>query len=474
VARYAPQLSRAQLTTVVVVLVLALGFVGAGLYAPGYAVGLTGGADTAWHKGRPAAPAPAVLASTGEVTAPTADGVAAAVRPKIGDPALGGHVAGLVVDAATGQTLFAQDADKTTVPASTLKVLTAVAVLKARGPAYRLETRAVAGPGPGEVVLVGAGDPTLGAGDRRTFPDGARLDDLANQVKQALGGTAPTKVLVDSGLFPAPYSGPGWDADVTAPSPNAAPIMSLMIDGGRTQPVNPHGPYPRVADPDLVAGEAFAGALGLPASAVARGSAPAGDAKPLGVVRSPSIERLVELMLVESDNVIAESLARQVALARGQPPSFAGAADATKAQLADLGLNAGSVTLKDGSGLSRDNRVSAGLLAAALTLASKPDQPDLRGIFPGLPVAGYSGTLQTRYRTARSGNTAAGLVRAKTGSLNGISSMAGIVVDADGRTLAFAFIADQVTSGDATPTRPSPSQEALDRITSTLAACGCH
>jgi D-alanyl-D-alanine carboxypeptidase/D-alanyl-D-alanine-endopeptidase (penicillin-binding protein 4) len=330
----------------------------------------------------------------------------------------------------------------------------------------------VAGANPGEVVLVGGGDPTLGAGDNRTFRDGARLDDLANQAKQALGGTAPSRVLVDTALFGPAGAGPGWDSDIV-PSGNASVITPLMVDGGRAQPVNPHGPTPRVADPDLTAGRAFAAALGLPASAVARGSAPAGAAQ-LGVVQSPTVERLVELMLTESDNVIAECLAHQVALARSQPATFPGAADAVKAQLGELGLRVGPLVLADGSGLSRNNRVNPAVLTDALTLASKPDHPELRGLFPGLPVAGYSGTLQTRYRKANNGVAGAGLVRAKTGSLGGISAIAGVVVDADGRALAFAFIADKVTGPDATRDAPSPAQEALDRVVVNLVACGCH
>jgi D-alanyl-D-alanine carboxypeptidase/D-alanyl-D-alanine-endopeptidase (penicillin-binding protein 4) len=145
-----------------------------------------------------------------------------------------------------------------------------------------------------------------------------------------------------------------------------------------------------------------------------------------------------------------------------------------KAVLGELGLPVGPLVLADGSGLSRLDRVTPALLTDALTLAGKPDHPELRGLFPGLPVAGYSGTLQTRFRKTSNGVAGAGLVRAKTGSLDKISSIAGIVVDADGRALAFAFIADQVTSGAATPTTPSPSQEALDRIVANLVACGCR
>ena len=96
-------------------------------------------------------------------------------------------------------------------PASTTKLITAATVLAARGPAYRIATRVVAGSAPGEVVLVGGGDPTLAINATGSYPGAARLDLLAAQVKKALGGTAPTKVTVDTSLFPGPVYGPGWD-----------------------------------------------------------------------------------------------------------------------------------------------------------------------------------------------------------------------------------------------------------------------
>jgi D-alanyl-D-alanine carboxypeptidase/D-alanyl-D-alanine-endopeptidase (penicillin-binding protein 4) len=473
-ARPRTQVTRVLVIALPVLLVLAVVTLGGSLFAPGYASQLAGGPSIGWRPGKPAAPAPQVLAALGaDAPAPTPDGVSVALKPKLADAALGSHTVVSVADLATGQQLYDQESTAPTVPASTLKVLTAVSALKARGPTYRLETKAVAGAAPGEVVLVGGGDPTLGGGEKRTFADGARLDDLAAQVKKALGGTPPTKVVVDSSLFGAPYSGPGWDPDVEAPSPNAAPITALMIDGGRVSPANPHGPFNRVAEPDLVAGRSFAAALGVPAGAVSRGTAPAG-ANQLGAVQSPPMERLVELMLVESDNVIAESLARQVALAKNQPATFAGGATAMTGVLGELGLPVDGVVLADGSGLSRLNRVTPKLLTQALLLATKDDHPELRAVFPGLPVAGYSGTLQIRYRKAGSGAAVAGLVRAKTGSLGGISAVAGILVDADGRALAFSMIADKVLDNGATPTTASPSQEALDRVTTALAACGCH
>jgi D-alanyl-D-alanine carboxypeptidase len=337
-------------------------------------------------------------------------------------------------------------------------------VLATRGPAYRLATTAVAGADPGEVVLVGGGDPTLAVGAVASYPGAGRLDDLAKQVRAALGGVAPTKVVYDGSLFSGSALGPGWDAD-TASGGYGCPITALMTDGARVDPRDNRGGADRYGKPDLAAAQSFARLLGVPASAVVAGTKAAG-AKELGRVESAPLVRIVEWMLAESDNVVAEMLARQVALAKGQPGSFAGGAGAMRTVLEQLGIPVAGYGLQDGSGLSRNGRLSPGLLTALLALDARPDHPELHGVFTGLPVAGYSGTLAGRFRSPQSG-AAAGEVRAKTGTLTGVSSIAGIVIDKDGRVLAFAVIADANKS-------TSGAVDVLDRIASALAACGCR
>jgi D-alanyl-D-alanine carboxypeptidase/D-alanyl-D-alanine-endopeptidase (penicillin-binding protein 4) len=178
--------------------------------------------------------------------------------------------------------------------------------------------------------------------------------------------------------------------------------------------------------------------------------------------------RLVEIMLAESDNIVAEALARQVALARNQPASYAGAAAAVDAALAELGLPAQESALADGSGLSRTNRLTASALTEILTYAAGGQRPELAGLLTGLPVAGWSGTLADRFQ-AKSGTGKAGIgaVRAKTGTLSGVHAMAGVVVTAEGRMLAFALLADGVTANH------WDAQATLDAIAARLASCGC-
>ncbi|GAB3951147.1 hypothetical protein GCM10027614_52680 [Micromonospora vulcania] len=185
------------------------------------------------------------------------------------------------------------------------------------------------------------------------------------------------------------------------------------------------------------------------------------------MVQSPPLIRVVDIMISESDNLVAEALARQVALARNEPASFDGGAAAMDAEVAELGLPADEITLSDGSGLSRRNRISPSLLTDLIRLAASPDHPELAGIFGGLPVGGWSGTLDERYQGAPGTGAGAGTVRAKTGTLTKVHSIAGLVTTADGRLLTFAVLTDNVPGGRET------AQPALDRIAAALAGCGC-
>ncbi|MFG3557372.1 D-alanyl-D-alanine carboxypeptidase/D-alanyl-D-alanine-endopeptidase [Micromonospora sp. NPDC047557] len=463
-----------------VVLLLVLTGVGVVVTRPGPVAGWLGedAASAPTAAGPAAEPAPADVLDGPDPNAalPAPDGVRAALDPLVGVPALGDRVNVSVADVTTGQTLFAKGADDGTVPASVTKLATAVTVLAARGPGYRIPTRAVAGAKPGEVVIVGGGDPTLAVDKKGYYPGAARLDDLAAQVRTALGGTAPTSVTVDGTIYSGPVYGPGWDDDIPIGGYGGA-VTALMTDGARKDPGAEAGGAERVAEPDLAAGRSFARLLGVPASTVKRGTAPAlataaGGTPPpgteLGAVQSPPLIRLVDIMISESDNLLAEALARQVALARSQTASFDGAAAAMDAEVAALGLPAEEITLSDGSGLSRRNRISPSLLTDLIRLAASPDHPELAGVFGGLPVGGWSGTLGDRYRGAPGTAGGAGAVRAKTGTLTGVHAIAGLVTTADGRLLTFAVLTDRVPGGADT------AQPALDRIAAALAGCGCR
>lgn len=404
---------------------------------------------------------------------PTAAGLQEALRAGLADPALRGGVVVSVVDASTGDPLWERAAGEPLLPASTAKIVTAVAALTALPPDRRLVTRVVSGAMPGEVVLVGGGDPTLaGPQAEPGYPAPARLTDLVARTRAALGGTTVSRVLVDDSLWSGERSGPGWTPGYFA-SGAVAPVGPLMVDGGRVRPDR----RARHEDPALAAGRALAALLQPGAQvAVARGAAPS-DATELGAVSSPPVPLLVEQMLARSDNDLAEALARQVAIAQGQPATFAGSAEAMREVLGpfldEVGVGRDAIALVDGSGLSRSNRLEPAALTRLLARVASGDgsatSERLAPVLTGLPVAGFSGTLDDRFDRADA-LPAAGVVRAKTGTLDGVSALAGLVRTAEGRLLAFDLTAQGVPFGAAT----LRAEAALDRLAAALAACGCR
>ena len=168
-----------------------------------------------------------------DAAAPTAAGLQRAFALGLTDPALGGSIAISVLDAVTGQVLYETDARQVVTPASTAKIATAVASLTVLPADQRLATRVVAGSTPGEVVLIGGGDASLaGPLTRPGYPRVARVADLATQVRAALGAAPVTRVVVDDSLYSGPLLGPGWRPQYVT-SGDVAPVMSLMVDGGR-------------------------------------------------------------------------------------------------------------------------------------------------------------------------------------------------------------------------------------------------
>jgi D-alanyl-D-alanine carboxypeptidase/D-alanyl-D-alanine-endopeptidase (penicillin-binding protein 4) len=412
---------------------------------------------------KPAPSAPSVLSglggASGAGSAPGGDALAAALDPLLNAPALGPRRAAAVVDVGTGELLYAQGADNALTPASTTKIATAAAALSAAGPDHRIETRTVLEPDSADVVLVGGGDPTLTADtDRGGY---ASLSRLADETATALEKRHLNEITLtyDTSL----YDGP--EQHTIGVNPNLALVTPLMVDEARLNDSS-SGPTKRSKDPAADATAKFADLLedrGINTKIKGRGETTK-NAEELAAVSSPPLSTLVERMLTNSDNDIAEALARQVALATGEQPSFEGGAAAIKKELKKLELPVDGVEFADGSGLSRGNELTPALLTALLAESAAPSHPELRPVLTGLPVAGFTGTLTTRYTPDASGT---GVVRAKTGTLTGVNTLAGTVVDAEGRLLSFAFLATETT--DATG-----AQRALDAAASTLAACGCR
>src|SRR4051794_198586 len=406
-------------------------------------------------------PTPVLAGLASDAPAPTPEALQAQLAPLLSSPALGTGVSAEVVDVATGDSLFDQDGDASSTPASTAKLLTSVAALTTLDPDQTLETKVVAGASPGQVVLVGGGDPTLSrTAPSKTYPGAPTMADLAAQVLAAVPAGTITSVVVDNSLYTGPLTASGWGAG-DAPSSYAAPVTATMVDGARVAP----GSDARSGQPGIDAGAALADALGASGAAISLGTAPAG-AQTLGTVHSVAIARLVEQALSQSDNMLAEALARQVAIARDLPATFEGSAQAIIAALKDAGVDTTGVQLSDGSGLSRDDRLPVTLLTSLLTDAADGTLPEASPILSGLAVAGYDGTLADRGDDDPQTQPAA--VRAKTGTLLGVNGLAGTVVTEDGRLLTFAILADAAAGSVA------GAENALDEVATTLAECGCR
>jgi D-alanyl-D-alanine carboxypeptidase/D-alanyl-D-alanine-endopeptidase (penicillin-binding protein 4) len=405
---------------------------------------------------------PPVLAALTSLTTPTPAEVAAALHPAVAAFPGGEQLAGTVVDVSTGTTLWGKDAYEAMAPASTTKLMTAAAALEALGPDYRLttSTKEVGN----TVYLIGGGDPTLVRTATSmvipSYPQPASLADLATQTAADLAPGTPVRLRVDTSAWSGPAAAKGWqpnyvtEGDVTPPSP-------LELNGGRLH--DNDFDSERTPTPTAQAADAFADLLradGVTIKGDVQEATTPPTASALASVSSPPLAALVQRLLTESDNDLAEALGRAVAAYEGLPADFTDAAKAVLDQNTRLGVPTTDISLYDTSGLSHDDRIDPAALAAVLEAAASPSNPQLRPIVEGLPVGGFTGTLAARYRGKQT-VAGAGIVRAKTGTLTGVDTLAGLVVDGDGDLLAFALMASGQDSEDSV-------ESGLDRIASTL------
>jgi D-alanyl-D-alanine carboxypeptidase/D-alanyl-D-alanine-endopeptidase (penicillin-binding protein 4) len=428
----------------------------------------------------------------------------------------GGAQTMLVVDRASGEELFAKDPDRALTPASTQKLLTALAALEAFGPGHQFTTEVFAPAAPdadGAVasLAVRGSDPAMTgeqwwrlATDLRALGiseiagdvalDDSQLDAerwhpswqpvSARAYHAPIGaisanygafrvvvspGTrvgAPARVQVDPPLAYFPL-----EASVRTGRPGSGGTLSVeraRDPGGAGERVRVSGSialgadrveiWRSVLDPTAYAGAVFRQQLegaGIRVHGrVGAGSVPP-EASLLYAFEGLPLRTTADLLLKYSNNFIAESLLKQLGrLDTGAPGSWVNGAAALRARLGALGLPLSGISLVDGSGLSRDDRVSARLLVGALRRADQSFAvgPDL---LAGLPIAAEDGTLSKRAEGAR------GLVRAKTGTLDGVTALAGWARTARGRELVFAVISNGHRHGDV---------EAIDAVDAFAAA----
>ena len=358
-------------------------------------------------------------------------------------------------------TLATVNGDRALAPASTIKLLTAVAALQTLGADHTFVTRALAADG--NVYLVGAGDPVLStpAYATRLHDSPRTATDVTTNLTALADAIAATDVdsvntiVADASRHDEVDFLPDWKANYVN---EVGALSALTLDDG-------FAGNTRVDDPALLAADQLATMLrerGVSVGGTTTGTAPEG-AQELASVSSPSLGDIVASMLTSSDNLTAELLTREIGIARGGDGSTPAGTAAIVATLDELGVPTASLDIRDGSGLAPTNRVTCDAILGALALATRPE---FSAIDRGLSVAGQTGTLVNRLR----GDPLAGVLRAKTGQIEDVAGLAGVVDDAEHLRFAFVVNEDFSTAGGqalqvelarlvaAYPDAPSPDQ----------------
>ena len=318
----------------------------------------------------------------------------------------------MVYDLDADSTIYAHGECQLLRPASTMKVLTAIAAIDKLGGSYRFQTE-LCYTGKvdnntlhGNVYCVGGFDPRFNIDDMRAFVEGIRKMGV---------DTIRGNIYADKTMKSADTLGSGWCWD------DDNPILSPLLISRRNVFVK------RFVDELREAGivvEATLGEARKPDDAYCIAS------------RFHSIDQILMRMLKESDNLYAESMFYQLAASTGNRRATAKDAATVIGRLINkVGLNPRRYQIADGSGLSLYNYVSAELEVKLLRYAFRNNNIYLH-LHPALPEAGVDGTLRRRMR----GTFTQGNVFAKTGTVKGISSLAGYCTAANGHHLAFAII----------------------------------
>ena len=329
----------------------------------------------------------------------------------------------IVVDAMTGEVIFERNSTQARKPASVIKLLSATSVLSYIDSQKVFNTNIYKGVDPGTIVINGEYDPWISMIQSQAQKMGRtslpRLGfNTINRYNELADAEAKRLKILYTGLFPQ----------------------------------------------DLANLQAFLKKRGIRTTAekITAEDALLQSAEPLVLSASPTLETMVKWTLLWSDNVLAERLARLAAITSGETFNTQGVENTFHTVLTNFGIDPDKIEVADGSGLSKQNRVTAKAIADLLMKIR--NDPKYVSVYEGLPIGGVSGTLQKRFLTTAP--QAVGLVRGKTGTLSGTVSLAGYV-DSEDRQYIFVAIADKI------PRRYSASERArdtLDRILGKIAA----
>ena len=368
----------------------------------------------------------------------------AALQTKLGrEMRLAGTFSGAYVrDLDTGQTVFARKPDVARVPASVEKLYTTSTSLLKLGPDSTLPTVAVtaapldaAGVLRGDLVLKGGGDPTL---------DRARITQLASSLQAGGVDRIAGSVLGDETRFDLLRG--SYDTGGADGRDLGGVLGALTVGRG----------FSTELKPGLGAAKSLVRELRADGvrvdGATSTGTAPDG-ARQVAQLLSPAIRDQIAMTNVPSDNYYAETLLKDLGASFGAAGTTAAGAAVARAQLAAFGVHPRIV---DGSGLSRANRTTPRQVVRLLErMHGQEVGPDFEA---SLPTAGRTGTLRRRMR----GRPAQDNCHAKTGTLIGVSTLAGVGATPSGHTLAFALMMNRANVGRA--------HGVQDRMTAAIAA----
>lgn len=299
-------------------------------------------------------------------------------------------------------------------PASTMKLLTAITALDCLGGSYRLTTSLyykgsiVQGQLRGDLICVGGMDPMFDKTDMKALAKAVRLKGITS-----IRG----RIVTDSSMKETDKWGEGWCWD------DKNPILSPLLVEGSPMFIT------------SLLNELRAAGVSTSGVTTAAGKVPAGAV--LITTRWHTLDDVLQQMMKESDNLYAESVYYQVAASTGERPAKARHAQKVEVELLNrAGLQGDAYRLADGSGLSLYNYLSVEAEVQLLRYAWQ-HRIVYDHLLPSLPIAGIDGTLKKRMTDDEA---ACGNVMAKTGTVTGISSLAGYCTAPDGHRLAFAVI----------------------------------